>query len=402
MHRRRTRYATDRRASRSACTCTCELYVGCDDDWAKHGSAHRAERRAGIARSALAYRCAGRRNRQLTVFVSVARRRSRQARPRSRAARSVDCERRYLRRWNDDRVPLALGCAVARRCALFRRGCNRHVSRRDGPTQSRTDAARFRPHSHDRGTRSTHPARTPARADRAVSHHFFEPENYPILPAHVLAATPLLAASALDHAPIGTGPYRLARWKRGDVLELHANPTYFGGAPHIARLDVHFIASAQTIVQQLRTSELDAAFAVDPSYAEQLRANPKLRIVTAPIYGIESLTFQTTDAALRDAVSSPGRIARIRTRHRCEPFERPCRRDFLARRRASGRGRPCDRSVRPAVTLRAGNRTRTARKRPLSARLARDPYRRRSGDGLAARMRSAAPDGIQRLALLQS
>ena len=130
--------------------------------------------------------------------------------------------------------------------------------------------------------------------------YFFEPENYPILPAHVLAATPVLAASALDRAPIGTGPYRLARWKRGDVLELHANPTYFGGAPHIARLDVHFIASAQTIVQELRTGELDAAFAVDPSYAEQLRANPKLRIVAAPIYGIESLTFQTTDAALRD------------------------------------------------------------------------------------------------------
>jgi peptide/nickel transport system substrate-binding protein len=69
--------------------------------------------------------------------------------------------------------------------------------------------------------------------------YFFEPENYPILPAHVLAATPVLVASALDGAPIGTGPFRLARWKHGDVLELNANPTYFGGVPHIARLDVH-------------------------------------------------------------------------------------------------------------------------------------------------------------------
>jgi len=131
--------------------------------------------------------------------------------------------------------------------------------------------------------------------------YFFETENYPILAAHVLAKTPVLAASALDRMPIGTGPYRLASWRRGEVLELRANAGYYGGEPHIQRLDVHFIASAQTIVAQLRTGEIDAAFATDPHAIDLLRANPVLRIVDTPIYGFEALSFQTTDPALQDA-----------------------------------------------------------------------------------------------------
>ena len=130
--------------------------------------------------------------------------------------------------------------------------------------------------------------------------YFFETENYPILPARRLARHPVLAATELDTAPIGTGPYRLERWKRGDVLQLHANPTYYGGEPHVERIAIHFITSTQTIVQELRTGELDAAFATDPTYVDRLRENPALAVVSTPIYGFESLTFQTTDPALVD------------------------------------------------------------------------------------------------------
>jgi peptide/nickel transport system substrate-binding protein len=130
--------------------------------------------------------------------------------------------------------------------------------------------------------------------------YFFETENYPILPAHVLARTGSLVASTLSTAPIGTGPYIVTRWKHGDALELAANSRYFGGTPKIERLVLRFVGNAQTIVELLQTGEADAYLAADPAFVDRLRANPRLRVTTVPIYGFEALAMQTSDRALRD------------------------------------------------------------------------------------------------------
>jgi peptide/nickel transport system substrate-binding protein len=130
--------------------------------------------------------------------------------------------------------------------------------------------------------------------------YFFETESYPIVPAHVLARTPALAGSDLATAPIGTGPYRVVRWNRGDDLTLAANDAYFGGAPHIATLVIRFVPNPQTIAAELQTGEVDATFNADPALAGRLRANPRLRVRLLPIYGFTALTFQTRDPALRD------------------------------------------------------------------------------------------------------
>jgi len=130
--------------------------------------------------------------------------------------------------------------------------------------------------------------------------YFFETESYPILPAHILERTAGLADSTLASAPIGTGPYRVTRWNRGDALSLAANPAYFGGAPKIATLTIRFVPNPQSIAAELQTGEIDATFDADPALAGRLRANPRLRVQLVPIYGFTSLTFQTRDPALRD------------------------------------------------------------------------------------------------------
>jgi peptide/nickel transport system substrate-binding protein len=130
--------------------------------------------------------------------------------------------------------------------------------------------------------------------------YFFETENYPVLPAHVLARTASLAGSSLATAPVGTGPYVVSGWQRGDALRLRANPNYFGGAPKIARLTLRFVASTQTIAELLQTGEADATFGADPALIDRLRANPRLRLATVPLYGFEALAMQTADPQLRD------------------------------------------------------------------------------------------------------
>lgn len=129
--------------------------------------------------------------------------------------------------------------------------------------------------------------------------YFFETENYPVLPAHLLGGP--LRGSRFDTKPVGTGPYRVRDWKRGDVLNLDANAAYFGGAPKIAHLRIEFVPNAQTIAQRLQTGEADAYLGADASVAKGLRANERLRVTERPIYGILTLLFQTRDPALRDA-----------------------------------------------------------------------------------------------------
>ena len=44
--------------------------------------------------------------------------------------------------------------------------------------------------------------------------------NYAILPAHLLATLPNINHVSFNAAPVGTGPYRLERWERGNRLSL--------------------------------------------------------------------------------------------------------------------------------------------------------------------------------------
>jgi ABC-type transport system substrate-binding protein len=130
--------------------------------------------------------------------------------------------------------------------------------------------------------------------------YFFQTESYPILPEHVLARIGPLAGSTFDATPIGTGPFRVKTWRRGDSLELDANPTYFGGRPKLNRLRFEFVPSAQTIVLRLQTGEADAYLAADPFVLGQLRANQRLMLEVVPIYGFVSLSMQTQNSALHD------------------------------------------------------------------------------------------------------
>ncbi len=130
--------------------------------------------------------------------------------------------------------------------------------------------------------------------------YFFAAENYPVLPARLLARHPVVQGSPLDDAPVGTGPYRLRAWRRGELLSLAANRDYFRGAPRIARLDLRFIADPQAAANALRAGDADAVLGLDPLVAQGLRGDPRFAFSATPVYGVEELLFQTRDPALRE------------------------------------------------------------------------------------------------------
>jgi peptide/nickel transport system substrate-binding protein len=132
--------------------------------------------------------------------------------------------------------------------------------------------------------------------------YFLEPENFPILPAHVLEKLADLNSAAFNAHPVGSGPYRVVEWKRGDRLTLAANPAYWRGAPAFETIVVRFIANEETILTGLRSHELDASFDVGPASRETARAQlPGSVVGTYPIYGFGALIFNTRAGVVNDA-----------------------------------------------------------------------------------------------------
>lgn len=109
---------------------------------------------------------------------------------------------------------------------------------------------------------------------------------YRVLPEHLLAKYPNLNQIPFNAAPVGTGPYKFARWLRGDRILLTANPNYFRGAPKIAHLTVEIVTDANTTQSLLRSHEVDLAIELTGPTYRDLAGTPDLtrQLVVAPVY----------------------------------------------------------------------------------------------------------------------
>ena len=105
---------------------------------------------------------------------------------------------------------------------------------------------------------------------------------YYVAPAHLLHGGPL-AQSSLNAAAVGTGPYRLVRWARGDRLELAANESYWNGRPSIERIAVRFMADENTQLVGLRGGDVDGVIGMSANAAAQARTIPHVRVATSPL-----------------------------------------------------------------------------------------------------------------------
>ncbi len=133
-----------------------------------------------------------------------------------------------------------------------------------------------------------------------VSDFFGGDSNMPVLPAHLLGAFGNLNHVTYNAAPIGSGPFRFARWSRGDQISASANPTYYAGRPGLERIKLKFMHDSSTTVAELMTREVDAAFFADVSRIAELRRIPNHRIVVTPVPYFYALEFNVTDPIVGD------------------------------------------------------------------------------------------------------
>ena len=126
--------------------------------------------------------------------------------------------------------------------------------------------------------------------------------NYAILPKHLLARYASLDRVPFNEEPIGSGPYRVVRWTRGQEIRLEANPAFFRGKPHIAAISLRTIPDTNTAFVQLADGEADAAEIGSDATPARLAKLPASRVkaLLSPAPGLTTLDMNVADPVMAD------------------------------------------------------------------------------------------------------
>jgi peptide/nickel transport system substrate-binding protein len=89
-----------------------------------------------------------------------------------------------------------------------------------------------------------------------------------IIPQHVFKDVADFSVNELPVDPVGTGPYKLKEYKRGEYLAFEANDLYFLGAPSIPSITLRIIENADTAKVALQKGEVDAAVVLPSDIAD--------------------------------------------------------------------------------------------------------------------------------------
>jgi peptide/nickel transport system substrate-binding protein len=147
------------------------------------------------------------------------------------------------------------------------------------------------------------------------------PQGFPIFPKHMLEHADF-NQGPFGSSPVGSGPYVVKEWIRGDHLLLERNAYYWDGRPAIAQIVIRFVGSPQTAINMLQAHEIDG-FYDDQSPADYpiLLRIPGYRVTREPPpqNGVGAIMFNTQDPltsdprvrhALAEAIDVPSLIAK--------------------------------------------------------------------------------------------
>jgi peptide/nickel transport system substrate-binding protein len=128
--------------------------------------------------------------------------------------------------------------------------------------------------------------------------------NGPILPDHLLGK--LNASGSINEAPynslpIGSGPYRVIAWERGNQIRMQANPDFYLGKPKINEVDYKIIPDQNTLATQVKTHELDIGWNFQANAYEGIKATPGVSVYTPTVYQWDHIDFNEMRPMFADA-----------------------------------------------------------------------------------------------------
>ncbi|MET9413128.1 ABC transporter substrate-binding protein [Streptomyces klenkii] len=127
---------------------------------------------------------------------------------------------------------------------------------------------------------------------------FAERTVLPIVPEHAAKGQDVNSGS-FNTAPIGTGPYVLTGWSKGEKLTFKANPGYWGGEPKVKKLTMAIIKDDDVRATRLRTGDLDGAI-LPPNLAKGFKGDKSKTTVTARTTDFRGVTLPTANKVTGD------------------------------------------------------------------------------------------------------
>lgn len=127
---------------------------------------------------------------------------------------------------------------------------------------------------------------------------FAERTVLPIAPEHIAGAQDVNSGD-FTTKPVGTGPYVLTGWSKGEKLSFRANPSYWGGEPAVKRLTMAVIKDDDVRATRLRSGELDAAI-LPPNLAKTFARDKARTVFAAKSFDYRNVTLPTHNKVTGD------------------------------------------------------------------------------------------------------
>ncbi|HXX37778.1 MAG TPA: ABC transporter substrate-binding protein [bacterium] len=123
-----------------------------------------------------------------------------------------------------------------------------------------------------------------------------------ILPAHILKGqdpAQLARSNWFMTQPIGTGPWKVARYLEDQYQDTVPNQYYWNGVPHLAHLINRYINDQTAATIALQRGEIQFAY-TDPDVAAQLKTNLALRILSGSSFTSNYISLNMRNKRFQD------------------------------------------------------------------------------------------------------
>ena len=121
---------------------------------------------------------------------------------------------------------------------------------------------------------------------------------------------PRESVDTLKSAPVGTGPFTVAEWVRGDRIVLARFPDYHvKGRPRLDRVTYRFIPDPNAVAAALRAGDIDvSAFGLGPEHVAAFRKDPRFSVIVGDttndvILAMNNARKPFTDVRVRRALT---------------------------------------------------------------------------------------------------
>ena len=144
-------------------------------------------------------------------------------------------------------------------------------------------------------------ASSPSAGTVVLNLKYPDQQILPALAVPTASIYPKAAENSLGTKPVGSGPFMLKSFTRGQSTVLVRNPHYWhAGHPYLDEVDLNYVPDDTTRVLQVRSGQADVAEAVPFSQIDALDKSSGVHVNIDPIVSYDGIFFNQKYAPLTD------------------------------------------------------------------------------------------------------